>query len=373
VQNVTFGGVSASSFHVVSDTEIRATHPALAAGQYPVNAVTATGSIPSRATLVVTTPTPLPILSFLDSSPVTKGVVQDPERNALLVFALGDFFIERHVYNGSGWSSTSVTVPHSISRSGLMSPDGKEIVLLTQNNRILRLNAVTLAVLSATAPLTVYPANLQTAAVLNDGNVLVGAGTSTSSNLYLFNLPAQSFTLIPNSAVNMSLSSINVAGDGSHAILKYDNSSTPGSNGLYSYDAGTGMFAPITSPIVGSIIRLDRTGARILSNNSNVYDDSLALLGTLPFINDAINSDCTTGKAVISPDGTRAYTYCFSNSTISDHIYTYNLAATPVGGYFPAIGNNTLARRPVTDMQISGDGKTLFMLENGHAIMVSLP
>ena len=114
VQDVTFGGISASAFNVVGDTEIRATHPALAAGQYPVSVVTTTGSIRSRATLVVTNPTALSDLAYLDSSGLVKSIVHDPERNAVLVFPLGGgSFIERHTYNGSTWSSNSVTLPYN--------------------------------------------------------------------------------------------------------------------------------------------------------------------------------------------------------------------------------------------------------------------
>ena len=260
--------------------------------------------------------------------------------------------------------STNAVLPY-LEKPGLLSPDGKEIVLLMFNDSILRLDAVTLAVLSTTNPLSTFPQHLQAAAVLNDGNVLVSVGelsysTPGTSSLYLFNLLTQSFTPVANSSLNMAVSSINVAGDGRRALLQYSNGS------LSAYDAETGQFATIAAPVAGSINNLDRTGARILSNNSNVYDASLTLLGSLPTLNDTANNACATYKAVISPNGTRAYTQC------SNRVYTYDLTAEPIGGNFPAIGNYITATW-CYDMKISGDGKTLFLIQNSNATMVPLP
>ena len=123
-----------------------------------------------------------------------------------------------------------------------MSPDGKEIVLLTQNGRIVRVDAVTLSVLSATNPLGGSQWYLQSAAVLNDGNVLVAAGTSNSSSLYLFNLITQTFTPVANSGINLdiSLMYVSTSGDGSHSL-------SSGINSIYSYDAGTGSLSTISN------------------------------------------------------------------------------------------------------------------------------
>lgn len=360
VQDVTFGGISASAFHVVSDTEIRATHPAFAAGQYPVSAVTTTGSIASRAVLVVTNPTTLANLTFLHPG-VYKGIIHESERGAILVFPMGGNYIERHIYNGSSWSSTSVTLPYYIYGAGQLSPDGKEIVLSTQDDRLMRLDANSLNVLSVTNPLTTYPTTLRSIAVLNDGNVLVATGGSSSTSLSLFNLSTRTLTPLANGDVGLMLSSIRTTGDGSRALLRYDNYFSPASNNLYSFDAGTGQFAPITAPIVGSVISLDRTGARTLSNYSNVYDASLTLLGNLPF----------SDSAVISQDGTRAYTHYFNGS--SGLVYSYNLTAATVNGYFSVIGNSVSAPSWLNSMSISSDGRALFLIESSQLTVVPLP
>lgn len=362
VQNVKFGGTNASAFNVVSDTEIRATHPALVAGQYPVTFTASGANAVSRATLVVTSPATLADLIFLDSSTTHKGIIYDQERNVVLVFPVGGSFIERHTYNGSSWSSTSVTLPYTFN-PGVMSPDGKEIVLLTQDNRIVRVDAVTLAELSAMGPLAAAP---QAAVAMNDGNVLVGAYSYGYTVLHQFDLVNQPNGYIPiaNTSVNMLLSSIHISGDGSRAILNYDNL-----NGLYSYNAGTGAFAPITAPIAGNINNMDRTGAHILANNTSVYNASLALLGHLPYNNEA--SNCYTSLAAISPDGTRGYTFC--RLSPDGRVYTYDLSAVLVNGYFPAVGSYVVVSQTISGMQISGDGKTLFLVDDMKASVLSLP
>lgn len=365
VQNIKFGSVSASSFHVVSDTEIRATHPSLAAGQYPVSIVT-TGIIGGSATLTVTNPPQLTDLTFMDSSTI-KGIIHDPERNAVLAFPLNGSFIERHTFNGTSWSSTSVTLPYSFG-PGVMSPDGKEIVLLTQDHKVVRVDAVTLAVLSETGPKT---ETLKAAVALNDGNVLIGTELVGFNSLYQFDLPNQFYGFISNSTLVMPLLYINASGDGSHAILRYDNTGTAYGSSWYSYDAGTGQFAPLATPIAGFINNIDRTGAHILSNNTNVYNASLALLGNLPYFNDAANG-CSTSAAVISQDGTRAYTFC--GLSPNGRVYTYNLTAATVNGYFPAVGSYVaVSPLAINFIQLSADGKTLFLIDTAKTSMVSLP
>ncbi len=346
VTNVKFGNFNASAFQVVSDTEIRATHPALSAGQYPVSFTTTGGGIVSSATLVVTNPATLTDLTFLDSS-ATKGILHDPERNAVLVFPLSGSFIERHTYNGSTWSASSVTLPYAFG-PGLMTPDGKEIVLLTQDYKIVRVDAVSLTELSASGS---YAGNPTVAAVMNDGEVLMRRPYSMN-------------------AVNLPWTSITASGDGSRAILRYDNSATPTSSSLYSFDAGTGIYTAITPSISGPVNSMDRTGSRFLTNNTNIYNSSMALVGNLPYFNDAANS-CSTSLATLSPDGTRAYTFC--DLSANGRVYTYDLMAATVGGYFPAIGGYVTTSPGINSMQISSDGKTLFLIDNATAYIVSLP
>lgn len=100
IQDVRFGNHSATSFTVIDGTEIRATHPALPAGTYPVSLVAAE-STPSRASLLLVDP--LTYASAVIDYPQAAGtpsplcLIHDPERDALLVGLR---------YNDAGASST---------------------------------------------------------------------------------------------------------------------------------------------------------------------------------------------------------------------------------------------------------------------------
>lgn len=369
VQGIDFGGNSASSFSVISDTEIHATAPALPVGQYPVNLVTSTGSYASRATLVVVAPSNLTDMTFADTSTVYKYIVPDPERNAILAYPSGGATLERHVYNGSSWSTTTATLPYSIYGAAL-SPDGKELVIRTSDNRLAIIDPVTLSVISATDPQTTYPSNLTSILVTNDGKVLLGTGGSTASQFYRYNLLDNTITPLANSTVNMSLSTSAVSGDGSKAILNYSNYFT-GADNVYTYDAGTGAFTAIPIAMSAGLFGISRTGSLSLWSDSGVYDPSMSLLGKLPFYNGGTNANCTTSEAVISPDGTRGYTYCFSGS--GGRIYTYDLTAAPVGGLYPAIGSYVSAPNLVNALVVSHDGKQLFVVDTSKVTVINLP
>jgi hypothetical protein len=293
--------------------------------------------------------------------------MHDPERNALLVFPSGSATIERHQYNGSTWSVNPVTIPYNV-YGAAMSPDGREVVVNTSDNRIVRLDAVTLAVITVTDPLTVYPSDLRSSIVTNDGNVLVSVGTTGEAQLYRYNLLNQTFTVLSGSTVYMSNSSGGASGDGSRAILKYDNSLT-GANNVYTYNAGSGQFSPVSLAISGTLFQMDRTGSRMMFGNSTVYDSSFTLLGQVPYFNDGFN--CNTFRAVISQSGTRAYAYCSFGT--SGRVYTYDLTALPVGGYYPAIGSYLSAPYPITGLSISHDGAALFLIDTTRATVIPLP
>jgi hypothetical protein len=175
---------------------------------------------------------------------------------------------------------------------------------------------------------------------------------------------------VANSSVAHNLFTINVSGDGSRAILKYDNTFSPSAIVDYSYDAGTGQFTPAANPIIGSAIQMDRSGSHILSNYTNVYDAALTPLGVIPYYNGG-GFNCATQYAVISPDGTRAYSNCAFGGI---NLYTYDLTAMPVGGYFRTTGSRPLAVSYLPNyMQISEDGNTLFMIYSTQFTVVPLP
>jgi len=121
---------------------------------------------------------------------------------------------------------------------------------------------------------------------------------------------------------------------------------------------------------------LDRTGSRIVLKRTQVYDGAYIFLGNLP---------ATTDAVVLSPDGTRAYTYDHSGL-----LMTYDLATAPVSGSFPKIGTDiTLAgdpgpiptpsstSPPFTDavimMSITPDGKRVFIAGSNGIVVQPVP
>ena len=109
-----------------------------------------------------------------------------------------------------------------------------------------------------------------------------------------------------------------------------------------------------------------------MSNARNVYDASLVRLGQLPENNDPLYvMGCHTDHAVISQDGTRAYAHCYSGA--SGRVYSYDLTAPTVSGYFPAIGSYISAPMLTNDMLVSSDGKALFFVDTSKVTVLQLP
>jgi hypothetical protein len=93
-------------------------------------------------------------------------------------------------------------------------------------------------------------------------------------------------------------------------------------------------------------------------------------LGAIPYYNGG-GFNCPTHRAVISPDGTRAYSICVFGGF---ELYTYDLTAMPVGGYFPTTGSQPLALPGWPNyMQISEDRNTLFIIYSTQFTVVPLP
>ena len=95
-QNLLFGTTPASSFTVISDTEIHAPHPALAAGKYPVSIVDGFGFNRSLASLAVVNPQTFAATTLTyypnATDPLLRTpfeIVYDAERQALMVAATG--------------------------------------------------------------------------------------------------------------------------------------------------------------------------------------------------------------------------------------------------------------------------------------------
>jgi hypothetical protein len=389
---VTFGATVATAFSVVSDTEILASYPALAAGSYAVQiqAPSSAGAISSQANLVTVnapgyTATTIP---YPSGTPQVNELLYDAERRALLVADTAGGRILRYSFSGSAWSSTAISTLSDIS----LATDGQHLLALSQtaltqyDPAALTAGTVTPAPTFATAG-TVFK-NL---AMGNDGNAVVTTGypPSTSTALYVytacnaisinttcipaFSQPASTPTLDNTAAVGSS--------DGSQIAIMQGDSTLTSPPAAYLYAAVSDTFSATgaalnqnsVAPAISvytpansttSTTRIVLSGTDVNSATvTNVYDANYNLLGTLPN---------TTLAVVVKPDATRAYTF---DSTASQ-VLSFDLTASPAGGAFPQVGSGTtLAGNPGTGvrMAISPDGGTLFLAGSSRIVVQPAP
>ena len=386
VTGVTFGATAATTFTVLSDTEIQASYPALAAGSYPVQiqAPSGAGTIISQANLVaVNAPGyAATTIAYPSASPQVNGLVYDAERGALLVAvdsAGGE--ILRYPYSG-GWGSATTAAIGNISDITL-STDGSQLLALSQT-AMTQLDPATLAAGTVTAA-PVFPTTgtyFKNLAMGNDGNAVVTTGfagsTVTPEYLYASRNPAFSQ---PGSTPSLDNATPTATLDGSLIALMQGDATLTSPPAVYQYNAVTDTFyvtivalnqnsvvpaacayTPADSTTTTTRIVLSGTNA----NNAsvvNVYDASYNLLGTLPD---------TTLAVVVKPDATRAYTF---DSTASQ-VLSFDLTATPAGGAFPQVGSGTMpAGNPGTGvkMAISPDGGTLFLAGSNQIVVQPAP
>ena len=134
---VRFGIVPATSFTVISDTEIHAAHPAMQAGSHPVHVLNAQGVDRTRAVLEVVEPTAYPAVAIeYPDGPgvIVQEVVYDAPRKALLLSIVYNYNSDtnqlvRFAHGPCGWQSTSRIFIRYGSTFAL-SNDGQHILLV---------------------------------------------------------------------------------------------------------------------------------------------------------------------------------------------------------------------------------------------------
>ncbi|MHB8346496.1 MAG: hypothetical protein ACYDHM_04775 [Acidiferrobacterales bacterium] len=393
VQNVTFGGIAASTFSVVSDTEIQATYSlSPPAGStypvsYPVQIVVpnSPGAIVSEANLVVV---PVPVypattLGYPAGVTVT-GIYQllyDAPRQALLlaVNTTSGTELLRYAYSGGSWSSTPANVSIASLSDIALSTQGNELLALSQQ-QLTQLDPTSLGTLTAYTPNPIPAPALGTGvyfknlAVANDGNAVITTGntfsSSTGTPLYLYSVHSPAFTQ-PATTPSLDNATPGASADGSLVALEQgDPSQASAPPFAYQYTAATETFAATGAsvnaynPAINNSIApaLDRSATRIVLNGTNVYGNGFNALGTLPG---------TTLAVVVSPDASCAYTY----DSTSGQILAFSLVTPPAGGgLFPQVWSVTPASSPgvstaTIKMAISPDGGTLFLAGNSQIVV----
>lgn len=368
VQGVSFGNVAATSFTVDGATQIRATHPALAAGTYPVHlsAPNHEGEIPSHATLVVVDPIAYTAtaLNHPTAPTVVNNLIYDAERRALLmVDNAGGGSVVRYSYASGAWSAP-VGATADI-RDVALSVDGTQLYGITAG-AVTPIDPVTLALgTPIAAPSLVSGAFLKNIVVGNDDVALITTGISGSTLTSGYVYSPRAATVVANN-VSLSNATPRMAANGTLAFASQGDPSITTELSVSRYTTSTGQLTSAGVSLRQNEIppAVDRAANRLVLNGSRVYSvaDTLNPFGTLP---------ATTQAVVLKPDGTRAYTYDSASNSIVVYDTTVDrdeAALTPLGSVtaFAAPGGSV-------KMAITPDGGTLFMAGTSQIVVQPTP
>ena len=157
---------------------------------------------------------------------------------------------------------------------------------------------------------------------------------------------------------------VGASSDGATVLVVSNAPGAPSGPAIAKYDTSTGKLTQLGSFVQSGTISIDRHGTRVLLNATDVYDQNLTLLGSLPG---------TTVGSVLSPDAHRAYTYDSAGS-----VRVFDLTTAPTAGLYPEITPaKSLSGSPVPSSSarliVSPDGGTLFVALAGSVFVVPLP
>ena len=356
IRGVTFGTTASTAITVVSDTELLATFPALAAGTYPVqlDIPTHQGSVPSTAAMqVVAAPVyAAQALTYPAAITAVRSLVYDAERAALLVGTdAGDGTILRYPYTGGAWGAPSSAAVAQLQDTSL-SIDGAQLLAATRTG-ITPVDPATLTLGTAVAaPDPTADSFVKNVAITNTNTAIVttGVARSESTKVYAYDVNSATFT---ESGTLLNNATPGVPRNGSIVMLITGDPSLTTAPSLFAYSASTNSIGATTVSLNQNSIApvLDRDGARLALNGLNVYAGDFTLLGTLP---------ATTLAVAFKPDGTSAYTY----DSAAAAVLTFDTSVTRDGAALPQVGAAVpLAADPGAGVKmiISPDGGTLFL------------
>ena len=375
---VMFGATAATAITAVSDTEIRASYPALAQGNYQVTVKNASQSLPTRAKLVVVDTPAYPFAAISRSGGVTK-VIYDAERQALYLLNVDSDVnnnrIERYRFNGIGWTSDSLSLPIGGLFGGMaLSPDGTEIIVAAFST-ISHVDPNTLAITAGLSASPVLgPGPLGELAMANDGGAIGAFLLGQNAKYYRYDVLLRD--LVPLSApADIGTRRIYSSGDGRRLILAKPNVE-PTSTSLYYYDSGNGTLVATPVTVRSAIhVGVSRTASRLIIEKDSaaiggidedrVFDNQFNLLGTLP-----PSGGLASDVVAVSPDGTKGYRYVVGTGVIR----VFDLAQSDgLGGFVEMTGITVPALGSATEMTISPDGGTLFLVSAEQLLVVPVP
>jgi hypothetical protein len=391
ITGVTFGSDAATSYSVLSSTEIRATHPALAAGHYDVKLQGPAAAALSDATLIVVDPytyAPARVQLFYPGDPV--DILYEPEGQYVYVAMNRDTTIDyietfyRIPTTPPGpWQWFQYDTGYQDLYSMVAARNGTSVILSTEND------STSLAMLVSRPWPNMFVNDLnphtyslggptdyfRDIALASDGRaiLIVGNETSASRPAYLsarLNRPGTP-PPAPTPPIVPLLAGANVFYDGTvgasldgSRVLLASSAGGPAGSHVYEYNASAGVLADTGLALTASDITMDRRGSRILMTDGDidVYSGTFQQLGSLP---------AGTLAAVLSPDGTRVYAF-----DSNEQLRAYDVsgaAVAPLGtGPWNANGSAGDTQRR-TVMTISPDGQTLFIAGSGAFLVEPIP
>lgn len=368
LRGVTFGTTAATAMAVISDTEISATLPALAAGTYAVglDIPTHQGAVPTTATLVVADAPAYAAqtLAYPAAASAIRSLIYDAERGALLV-ATADGNLLRYPYAAGAWgapASVAVTQLQDLA----LSIDGAQLLAATQTGITpVDPSALTLGAAVPATPALVTDSFVKNVAVANNNLAIVTTGIAKSQATTLYTYAAKTATFGDTGAV-LNNATPATPRNGATVLMVTGDPSLTAAPTLFAYSPSANTVSATLLALNQNDIApaMDRDGTRLALNGLNVYGGDFALLGTLP---------ATTRAVAFKPDGTRAFTYDASSSPV---VMSFDTSVTQDGAALPQVGAAVaLAGDPGTGakMTISPDGGTLFIAGGNQIVIQPTP
>ncbi len=372
---VMFGATAASAFTIVNDSEIRATHPGLALGNYVVTVEDNGSPLTSNASLVVMDAPVYSYQAIARTGNEVRNIVYDAERQSIYISDATENQLERYVF-GTSWSLAEA-INLTAFRSGnagdiTMSPDGQTLYRTNSSS----FYAIDLDNTASRPLVNVFPFtnSLSYAKATNDGKIIM-TSTSVGNYLFAYNSLSGGFEPLSNS-FRYANSFLGAPTNGSQVVIPYFALGAA-SEFVEKYLSSTGELSTtglVTSNLSG--VSLDKTGSRTIIwhtgaiNEHRVYDENLSLLGSLPPLDGQSFLNGIAGA--LSPDGTRAYAY--NNSTGLLHVL--DTTTSDGAGGFVEIGTaTTIADSAGTNprMVVTPDGGTIIIVGSSNVLVVPAP
>ena len=360
-----------TNLQVISDTELRVTHPALTANAYAIQVQGTNYAMPSDPHLLVV---PAPNYSYdyipgnVLSSPIAaRRVIYDAERHAVYTFM--EYFIQWYQYSNSGWTHTLITKGGHVFKNFDVSPDGSYFYILGTNGDLDKYDVSTFATANFAFTDSAYlmesgaPGDI---AFANDGSVIVphaplfsGATIIKSRYDTRVGMSLSMDRSAQGQANNITDVRVRFSANGERGIVGYQSSGTVAPPVEY-YDASADKIVDTGLAMNVTGLSVDRNGNRFILNTS-VYDANFSLLGNLP---DSAQVN------IISQDGLWAYSYEESPNKV---LRKFDLTSVGTDGYFAEQGTGlSIADSPGPSplMAISPDGGSLFIVGD-YGLVVS--